>query len=80
MLSKVQADVESGKSFGDALSSHPEVFSDIFVKMVAAGEVSGTLDTTLERLAMQQEKDRRSLYFLPQCFVLLPCSLLSRRR
>jgi type IV pilus assembly protein PilC len=57
VLSKVQADVESGKSFGDALSNHPEVFSDIFVKMVAAGEVSGTLDTTLERLAMQQEKD-----------------------
>ena len=57
VLSKVQADVESGKSFGDALSNHPEVFSNIFVKMVAAGEVSGTLDTTLERLAMQQEKD-----------------------
>jgi len=57
VLSKVQADIESGKSFGMALGGHPEVFNDIFVKLVAAGEVSGTLDKTLERLAMQEEKD-----------------------
>ena len=57
ILVKVQASVESGKSLGDSLTNYPEAFNDIFVKMVAAGEVSGTLDKTLDRLAMQQEKD-----------------------
>jgi type IV pilus assembly protein PilC len=57
ILEKVQANVESGKSLGDSLTNFPEAFDNIFVKMVAAGEVSGTLDKTLDRLAMQQEKD-----------------------
>jgi type IV pilus assembly protein PilC len=57
ILSKVQASVESGKSLGDSLKDYPEAFNNIFVKMVAAGEISGTLDKTLERLAFQQEKD-----------------------
>jgi type IV pilus assembly protein PilC len=49
--------VESGRSFADSLKAHPKVFDNIFVSLVAAGEVSGTLDGALERIAMQQEKD-----------------------
>ena len=57
VLAQVITDVEAGKSFGAALEKHPQVFSVVFTSMVSAGEVSGTLDTTLERLASQQEKD-----------------------
>lgn len=57
VLSDVIADIEAGQSFAAALSRHPEVFGTIFTSLVAAGEVSGTLDKALERLAMQQEKD-----------------------
>lgn len=54
-------DVESGKAFSEALERRPEVFNNIFVSLVAAGEVSGTLDKSLERLANQQEKDAEIL-------------------
>lgn len=57
VVSEIITDVEGGKSFADSLSRHPNVFNQVFVSMVAAGEASGTLDTSLERLANQQEKD-----------------------
>lgn len=57
VLGEVIADVEAGQSFGAALAKHPNVFSQVFTSLVAAGEVSGTLDSSLERLAYQQEKD-----------------------
>lgn len=50
-------DIEAGKSFSVALQRHPEVFNQIFISLVAAGETSGTLDKSLARLADQQEKD-----------------------
>jgi type IV pilus assembly protein PilC len=50
-------EVEGGSSFADALAKHPNVFSEVYISLVAAGEASGTLDTSLERLANQQEKD-----------------------
>ena len=49
--------IESGVSFSDALAKHPRVFDNIFVNLVRAGEASGALDTSLQRLAVQQEKD-----------------------
>lgn len=58
---KVIADVEAGNSFSQALSRHPQIFDPIFVNLVAAGETSGTLDKSLERLANQQEKDAEIL-------------------
>jgi type IV pilus assembly protein PilC len=57
VISDVINRVESGKSFSEALGAHPEVFNNIFISLIAAGEVSGTLDKALERLAFQQEKD-----------------------
>lgn len=57
VLSKIIADVEGGKPLSVALANHPNVFSNIYVSLVAAGESSGTLDRALERLANQQEKD-----------------------
>jgi type IV pilus assembly protein PilC len=61
VVSEVISDVEGGKSFAVALSNHPTIFSVVFVNMVAAGEASGTLDSALERLANQQEKDAEIL-------------------
>jgi type IV pilus assembly protein PilC len=61
IIAEVIADVEAGKNFSDALAKHPMVFNNIFVSLVAAGEISGTLDKSLERLAYQQEKDAEIL-------------------
>ena len=57
ILGKVVASVESGKTLSAAFAEFPDTFNTIYVSLVAAGEASGTLDKTLERLASQQEKD-----------------------
>ena len=54
---EVRRDVEAGLSFSDALGKHPDVFNDLYVAMVAAGESGGILESTLERVADQLEKD-----------------------
>lgn len=57
IISKVISDVEAGSTLSNALGRYPEVFNQVFVNLIAAGETSGTLDSALERIAMQQEKD-----------------------
>ncbi|MDH3238480.1 MAG: type II secretion system F family protein [Deltaproteobacteria bacterium] len=56
VILKVKEDVESGSTFADALEKHPRVFDELFVNLVAAGEVGGILDTILARLAAYIEK------------------------
>jgi type IV pilus assembly protein PilC len=53
----VRKDVEAGISLSEALGRHPDVFNDLYVAMVAAGETGGILEGTLERVAEQLEKD-----------------------
>ncbi|MCP9484378.1 MAG: type II secretion system F family protein [Gaiellaceae bacterium MAG52_C11] len=56
-IADVRSDVESGVVFSRALARHPKVFNRLFVSMVEAGESSGTLDTVLDRVATQIEKE-----------------------
>jgi type IV pilus assembly protein PilC len=57
VIDKVIADVEAGNALSQAMSRHPKVFNKVYISMIAAGEASGTLDVSLQRLADQQEKD-----------------------
>ena len=57
VIADVRSDVESGVILSKALARHPKVFNRLFVSMVQAGESSGTLDTVLDRVAMQIEKE-----------------------
>jgi type IV pilus assembly protein PilC len=57
IMRKVVFDVESGNTVSDALSKHPQAFSNLYVNMVAAGEAGGILDTILMRLATFMEKN-----------------------
>ena len=57
VISTVIGDIEAGQTLSDSLGKHGKVFNQVYVSLVAAGETSGTLDKTLERLANQQEKD-----------------------
>jgi type IV pilus assembly protein PilC len=56
ILNYVGQRVKSGNPLGASLRAHPEVFSSWYVGMVEAGEASGTLDVTLQRLADTLEK------------------------
>lgn len=57
VVNKVISDVEAGSALSAAMAKHPDVFNQVYVSLIAAGEASGTLDKALERLALQQEKD-----------------------
>jgi type IV pilus assembly protein PilC len=57
IMRKVVFDVESGNTVADALSKHPQAFTNLYVNMVAAGEAGGILDTILMRLATFMEKN-----------------------
>jgi len=56
ILKDVKNTVEGGSTFSDALKRHPKVFDDLFVNLVAAGEMGGILDTILNRLGIYIEK------------------------
>jgi type IV pilus assembly protein PilC len=59
-LKKVLLDVEQelreGKPYSEAISKHKKIFNSMFINMVKAGEVSGNMDETLERMADNFEK------------------------
>lgn len=57
VIGEVSKDIEGGMNFADALGRHPNVFSEIYVNMVRAGEAGGILEDILKRLAAQVEKD-----------------------
>ncbi len=53
----IAAQVEGGKSLGEALARHENVFSNIFISMVKVGEMSGNLDKSLEYLTVQLHRE-----------------------
>ena len=55
-LISVEEDVRTGLSFSDATERYPKVFPSLFVNMIRAGEATGNLDESLERLAFSYEK------------------------
>ncbi len=56
VLKQITKDVEGGSTLAEAMKKHPKVFDDLFVNLIAAGEVGGILDTILQRLATFIEK------------------------
>ncbi len=57
VIEDILAQVEGGRTLHDAFAKHPDVFNNVYLSLIAAGEASGTLDISLKRLATQQEKD-----------------------
>lgn len=51
VIAQIKGAVNEGKTLTKALEEHPKLFSSIYINMVRAGEVSGSLDVVLERLA-----------------------------
>jgi type IV pilus assembly protein PilC len=59
ILMDIKDTVEGGATFADSLRKHPKVFDELYVNLVAAGEVGGILDTILSRLAVYIEKSMK---------------------
>ncbi len=58
-IQQIKDDVEAGASFNEALRKHPKLFDELYINMVAAGEVGGILDNIMNRLAVYMEKAAR---------------------
>ena len=56
MLKQITRDVEGGSTLAEGMKKHPKVFDNLFVNLIAAGEVGGILDTILRRLSEYIEK------------------------
>lgn len=55
-LLDVEQELREGNPLSKAVSKHKKIFTPMFINMVRAGEVSGNLDGTLDRLATYFEK------------------------
>ncbi|MCK8487345.1 type II secretion system F family protein [Paenibacillus sp. MBLB2552] len=55
-LAEVAAELRKGNTFSGVISAYPRIFPTIFVHMIRAGEEAGSMEETLERLAVYFEK------------------------
>ncbi len=55
IVEEIKLKVEQGNSLSDALARFPDVFDNLFVGMIRAGEAGGVLDEVLLRIAGFQE-------------------------
>ncbi|MCX5687868.1 MAG: type II secretion system F family protein [Candidatus Omnitrophica bacterium] len=60
IIEEIINDIESGKSFSDAISRFPSVFSDIYTNMIRSGEAAGIMDDVLDRLATLMEHEQET--------------------
>jgi type IV pilus assembly protein PilC len=56
IITAIKEDIESGATLSDSLKKYPDIFDDLFVNLVAAGESGGILDVILQRLSSYMEK------------------------
>ena len=59
VIDDLREQVEAGALLSEAMARHPDVFNTLYVSMVEAGEAAGVLDTVLDRVAMQIEKEMK---------------------
>ncbi|MGB9792532.1 MAG: type II secretion system F family protein [Thermacetogeniaceae bacterium] len=57
IIAEVASDIEKGKSLSESLRGYKEELPEIMINMLAAGELSGNIEQTLERLAVHFEKE-----------------------
>lgn len=61
IIFRLEKSVEGGSPLSQALEEYPQNFNAIYIALVQAGEASGNLEKTLERLADQLEKEAEIL-------------------
>ena len=59
VIREVRADVEGGMLLSQAMARHPNAFDRLYISMIEAGEAAGILDTVLDRVALQIEKEMK---------------------
>lgn len=68
-LEEVRVSMEKGEPLAESLAKEPKIFPGIMVNMVAAGEASGSLDTSLDRVATQLERSSKTQALVKKAMV-----------
>jgi len=56
-IDQLKVDLQTGKPLSEAMDRFPDIFSQVYVNCVAAGEESGKLDATLNQLSAMLERE-----------------------
>lgn len=59
VIKEVSSDIQKGSSLSEAMSKHTKHFPPILIHMANAGEISGTLEDSLETVAIHFEKNEK---------------------
>lgn len=57
VIKDLREHIQKGSTFSESLEYHRDVFPEIMISMIEAGEVSGNLDVIMERLSIHFEKE-----------------------
>ncbi len=68
-IREVRAEVEKGETLANGLAQHPKIFSGLMVTTVNAGEQSGSLEVSLERMAAQYEKSAKTASLIKKAMI-----------
>lgn len=68
-LIRVRSDIGSGSTLAQAFGRHPQIFNELYVSMLAAGEEAGILEEVLSKLSALLSKD----YEIKKMLRVLPC-------
>lgn len=80
IIDTINKDIQRGKKLSEAMSKYPTIFSPLYIALVQAGEITGSLDETLEYLANELRREHefiarvKSAMFYP--LIVLSVSLI----
>jgi len=80
IIDTINKDIQRGRKLSEAMAKHPTVFSPLYIALVQTGEISGSLDETLEYLANELRREHefiqrvKSAMFYP--FIVLSVSVI----
>lgn len=58
-INLVYDDLQKGQTLSESLNKYPDIFPELFINMVEAGELSGNLDVIMDRMAIHFEKENK---------------------
>ncbi|MFB3880477.1 MAG: type II secretion system F family protein [Armatimonadota bacterium] len=82
-IGEIRQRVQDGQSLSGAMARFPHIFSNTMISLIRAGESGGFLELSLERIAIQMDKDAdlrqkvRSAFVYPVVVIGLACCIVA---
>jgi type IV pilus assembly protein PilC len=82
-IGEIRQQVQDGQSLSSAMRRFPHIFSHIMISLIRAGETGGFLELSLQRIAVQMDKDAelrqkvRSAFVYPALVITLAVCIVA---